>query len=75
MMANASIVVASRQDEEAGKAPDLQVDTPPPQPPRPPVAQLESDSEEQESEEDENDPFADRNMVHTPAVEKGEPRW
>lgn len=28
-----------------------------------------------EEEEDENDPFADRNAVETPMVEKSEPKW
>ena len=26
-------------------------------------------------DEDDNDPFADRNAVVTPKVERGEPRW
>jgi hypothetical protein len=35
-----------------------------------------SDDEEDDYEdEDENDPFADRNAVTTPKVERGEPRW
>ncbi|KAK5626119.1 hypothetical protein RRF57_001834 [Xylaria bambusicola] len=46
--------------------------TPPPRPLSPPSRQAESDDE---SEEDENDPFADRNAVETPMVERGEPRW
>ncbi|RYP45075.1 hypothetical protein DL768_008547 [Monosporascus sp. mg162] len=34
------------------------------------------ESEDDDSvEEDENDPFADRNALPTPHVEKGEPRW
>ncbi|KAJ9151353.1 VHS domain-containing protein [Pleurostoma richardsiae] len=37
---------------------------------------VEDDSEEDDiDEEDENDPFADRNAVVTPKVERGEPRW
>lgn len=68
-----STVVTSCKDEHGPG----NIDTPPPQPPRPAPPQLESDSEEDNSEDDadENDPFADRNMVHTPAVEQGEPRW
>ena len=34
-----------------------------------------SDEEEEDEDEDENDPFADRNAVATPHVERGEPRW
>lgn len=41
---------------------------PPPPPPPPP-------QEEEEEEEDEDDPFADRNAVETPRIEKGEPKW
>lgn len=46
---------------------------PPPRPaarPPPPV-----EDEDSEIEEDENDPFADRNALQTPKVEKDEPRW
>lgn len=43
---------------------------PPPKPPRPIQAEPES-----EPEEDENDPFGDKNVVETPAFERGEPRW
>jgi hypothetical protein len=35
-----------------------------------------SDDEDDDYEdEDENDPFADRNAVVTPKVERGEPKW
>ncbi|KAI0433737.1 hypothetical protein F5Y09DRAFT_42972 [Xylaria sp. FL1042] len=47
-----------------------------PVPPRahsPPSHRSESDDDS--AEEDENDPFADRNAVETPMVERGEPRW
>ncbi|KAI0816197.1 hypothetical protein GGR55DRAFT_625878 [Xylaria sp. FL0064] len=47
-----------------------------PIPPRarsPPSHRGESDDDS--AEEDENDPFADRNAVETPMVERGEPRW
>ena len=45
-------------------------------PPRPPVQQHEEEEEEDDfEEEDENDPFADRNAVVTPRVEKSEPVW
>ncbi|KAI1768574.1 hypothetical protein GGR53DRAFT_477481 [Hypoxylon sp. FL1150] len=37
--------------------------------------QPESDEEEDSMDEDENDPFADRNALATPKVEKGEPKW
>lgn len=33
------------------------------------------DDESEPEEEDENDPFADRNALATPRVEKGEPTW
>ncbi|KFH46395.1 hypothetical protein ACRE_028120 [Hapsidospora chrysogenum ATCC 11550] len=45
---------------------------PPPKPPRPAQQQQEQESE---PEEDENDPFGDKNVVETPAFERGEPRW
>ncbi|KAH8666657.1 hypothetical protein BX600DRAFT_277158 [Xylariales sp. PMI_506] len=35
----------------------------------------EEDDQDDYASEDENDPFADRNAVTTPRVEKGEPRW
>lgn len=35
----------------------------------------ESEPEDGDDEEDENDPFADRNAVVTPRVERGEPSW
>jgi len=44
----------------------------PPQPLRPAQPADEEDGFE---DEDENDPFADRNAVSTPQVEKGEPTW
>lgn len=34
-----------------------------------------SDSEDDSEDEDENDPFADRNAVVTPKVERAEPTW
>lgn len=47
---------------------------PPPQPLRP--TQLPPEDEEDDfEEEDENDPFADRNAVTTPKVERSEPTW
>ena len=45
----------------------------PPQPPRP--VQPPQDDEDDFEEEDENDPFADRNAVTTPKVERSEPSW
>lgn len=51
---------------------------PPAKPPRPSAAtaDLESESEAEASEEeDENDPFADSNVIHTPSVERGQPKW
>lgn len=47
----------------------------PPQPPRPSQPADEEDDLEDDDEEDENDPFADRNAVSTPQVEKDEPTW
>ena len=46
----------------------------PPQPPRP-IPPPEEDEEDDFVEEDENDPFADRNAVVTPKVERAEPSW
>ncbi|KAI1816529.1 hypothetical protein GGS20DRAFT_537308 [Poronia punctata] len=45
-------------------------------PPRP-ASSLSSDgaSDQDFAEEDENDPFADRNAVETPMVEREQPRW
>ncbi|CZS96583.1 related to LSB5-possible role in the regulation of actin cytoskeletal organization [Rhynchosporium graminicola] len=51
---------------------------PPPaprQPPRPVQPSPPSDEEDEVEEEDENDPFADRNAVSTPQVERREPVW
>ena len=45
-------------------------------PPRPLQQPPEKDEDEDDfEEEDENDPFADRNAVKTPMVEKSEPVW
>ena len=57
-----------------------------PQPPRPTFIVMppanekgkglaSSDDEEEVEEEDENDPFADRNAVNTPRIEKGGMTW
>lgn len=43
--------------------------------PAPAPPQEEEEEEKVEEEEDENDPFADRNAVETPMVEKSEPKW
>jgi len=43
-------------------------------PPVRPSAQDDSDEDDYD-DEDENDPFADRNAVVTPKVERGEPTW
>lgn len=42
---------------------------PPARPPRPAPVQR------QDTEEDDDDPFGDSNVVETPAIEKGQPRW
>ncbi|KAB5583119.1 vhs domain-containing protein [Coniochaeta sp. 2T2.1] len=49
----------------------------PPVPPAPtrPAAPPSDEDDDNEADEDENDPFADRNAVVTPHVERGEPRW
>jgi hypothetical protein len=48
----------------------------PPPPPRPVQHPPEEDEDEDDfEEEDENDPFADRNAVTTPKVERSEPVW
>ncbi|KAE9380581.1 hypothetical protein N431DRAFT_432859 [Stipitochalara longipes BDJ] len=48
----------------------------PPPPPRPVVQPPQEDEDEDDfEEEDENDPFADRNAVTTPKVERSEPVW
>lgn len=36
---------------------------------------VDDSEEEDEVDEDENDPFADRNAVITPKVERAEPTW
>jgi hypothetical protein len=53
-----------------GKEPEQR----PPQPPRP-VQPPPEEEEDDLEDEDENDPFADRNAVNTPRVERGEPSW
>lgn len=40
-----------------------------------PPQQATDDDEDSYQDEDENDPFADRNAVTTPGVEKSNPRW
>jgi len=45
-----------------------------PSPRAPPPRQDDSDDDSY-ADEDENDPFADRNAMVTPKVEKGEPNW
>ncbi|KAI1758413.1 hypothetical protein F4782DRAFT_478052 [Xylaria castorea] len=45
----------------------------PPRPVSPPSRRDETDDDS--AEEDENDPFADRNAVETPMVERETPRW
>ncbi|KAH8789013.1 VHS domain-containing protein [Hyaloscypha sp. PMI_1271] len=58
----------------SGKGPSPEARPPPP--PRPVVQPLEEDEDEDDfEEEDENDPFADRNAVTTPKVERSEPVW
>jgi LAS seventeen-binding protein 5 len=52
----------------------------PPPPPRPvqqPAEEHDDDDDDEDDfvEEDENDPFADRNAVTTPKVERSEPVW
>ena len=60
----------------------------PPQPPRPsapprpsplskpqPRQQLSDDESDGYEDEDENDPFADRNAVVTPKLERDQPGW
>ncbi|PNH49345.1 hypothetical protein VD0003_g7801 [Verticillium dahliae] len=42
----------------------------PTKPPRPPVQQFDDDDDE-----DDDDPFADKNAVATPALERGQPSW
>ncbi|KAL2069608.1 hypothetical protein VTL71DRAFT_14287 [Oculimacula yallundae] len=60
----------------AGKAPSPRAPAPAPrQPPRPVQPPPPAEDEEEIEEEDENDPFADRNAVNTPQVEKREPVW
>jgi len=47
----------------------------PAQPPRSIQQPVQEDEEDDLEEEDENDPFADRNAVATPHVERSEPVW
>jgi hypothetical protein len=52
--------------------------SPPKQPPRPvpaPKPRVEEESEEEDEEDDDDNPFADRNAVKTPHVEKGGMMW
>lgn len=61
--------ISKKSPSPEGKRPP-----PPPRPaahPPPPVEDEDSPGEE----DDENDPFADRNALQTPKVEKGEPIW
>jgi hypothetical protein len=68
----------------AGQMAGLSLSRSPP-PPRPsalskpsvrsPPARSAASHSESEEEEDENDPFADRNAVVTPSVEKAQPKW
>lgn len=47
-------------------------------PPRPPPMAKPAQPqrpEPEDDEDDEDDPFADKNVVETPALERGEPRW
>ncbi|PMD18831.1 VHS domain-containing protein [Hyaloscypha hepaticicola] len=58
----------------SGKSPSPE--TRPPPPPRPVQQPPEEEEDEDDfEEEDENDPFADRNAVTTPKVERSEPVW
>lgn len=60
--------------------------TPPPRPPvlskpgaAPPIPRVpiqdDSEEDEEEEEEDDNNPFADKNELETPQLEKGNPKW
>jgi hypothetical protein len=60
----------SPADSAATSLAGLQISSPRPVPPTP-----VEDEESEVEEEDENDPFADRNEVETPAIEKEEPKW
>ncbi len=72
----------SKENETTQQLAGLSISKSPPreqrpaQPPRPsqPPPEEEEDEEDFE-EEDENDPFADRNAVTTPRVERSEPVW
>ena len=49
-----------------------------PTPPRhlpPPQTADDDDDDDSYEDEDENDPFADRNAVTTPKIEKGNLKW
>lgn len=81
--ANVTLVVAGKGKPSADTAqalsglhistPSYQPEQPPPQPPRPSRAPVQDENDIEE--EDEDDPFADRNAVKTPMVERGEPTW
>ncbi len=43
--------------------------------PQPTPQSVQDDGADDSVEEDENDPFADRNALPTPLVEKAEPQW
>jgi hypothetical protein len=66
--------LAGLQIGKKSPSPETKRPPPPPRPtarPPPPAADEDSFGEE----EDENDPFADRNALSTPMVEKSEPTW
>lgn len=83
MNANAFSAMADKGKENAAvnQFAGLSIGTKSPSPPRPPrqpprpAPQPEPEEEDDFEEEDENDPFADRNALTTPKVEKKEPVW
>ncbi len=83
---NANILIGmsdkGKENATANQLAGLSISTKSPSPPRPPrqpprpAPQPEPEEDEDDfEEEDENDPFADRNAVVTPKVEKKEPVW
>ncbi len=70
-LAGLHIGKSSSPEQRPAQPPRPKMASPPPPPPPPAPMEEEDDYED----EDENDPFADRNALNTPKVEKGQPVW
>ena len=78
-MANAPSPTSTHPPDLAGlsleSAPKPAAAPPRPPPMAKPAQPQRPEPEDEDDEDDEDDPFADKNVVETPALEKGEPRW